>query len=203
MPLFLLAVGLGLATGYVAGGRLAALGRRPLSGSLFVGLALASEVVLGELSRRGHLDTAWRAGVVVSAELAVGLFLLRNRRRGERRLSLLLIALGWAANLVVMARYGAMPVSASGLRRAGLAGLAVSRGQLGKHLLTSKTGGLYLLSDWIPLPALHTVASPGDLAMALGIAALVAGGMRKHPGSPARAARAHSGEQTALSPPPF
>lgn len=180
MSLLIIALAGGVALGYLSGGRLLRLGELTLARASTLVMALGAEAVLGELSLHARWPAAGRATVVVGAELLVGLFLWRSLRaaRPTEKGALFLLLLGWAANLAVMAANGAMPVSPIALREAGLTGLRVSRGHLGKHLLAGGGSGLSLLSDWIPLRPLRTVASPGDFVMALGLLLLVAAGMR-------------------------
>lgn len=94
-----------------------------------------------------------------------------------------LIAVGSALNLVVIATNGArMPVASS------LAGSLVHSGSLGQYTLMTSGTNLGWLADWIGLPGpvgrLVTEAySPGDVIVALGIAAVVALAMRSQTGS--------------------
>lgn len=93
-----------------------------------------------------------------------------------------LIAIGSVLNLVVIAANGArMPVAP------GLAGSLVHSGHLGQYTLITGDTNLSWLADWIALPGLQRVLaeaySPGDLIVALGIAAVVALAMRSQTGS--------------------
>lgn len=84
-----------------------------------------------------------------------------------------LIAVGTAANVVVMAVNGGMPVSADALRRAGFEVVDVSDGYLFEHVAYGPETRLGWLADVIPVPVLNVV-SVGDLALAAGIALWVA-----------------------------
>lgn len=93
-----------------------------------------------------------------------------------------LIAIGSVLNLVVIAANGArMPVAP------GLAGSLVHSGHLGQYTLMTAGTNLGWLADWIALPGVGRVVreaySPGDLIVALGIAAVVALAMRSQTGS--------------------
>jgi Family of unknown function (DUF5317) len=94
-----------------------------------------------------------------------------------------LIAVGSALNLVVIATNGArMPVASQ------LAGTLVHSGPLGQYTLMTSDTNLGWLADWIgvtgPIGRLVTEAySPGDVIVALGIAAVVALAMRSQTGS--------------------
>jgi len=93
-----------------------------------------------------------------------------------------LIAVGSALNLVVIATNGArMPVAAA------LAGSLVQSGSAGQYALMTPESNLTWLADWVGLPGpfarLVTEAySPGDVIVAVGIAAVVALAMRSQTG---------------------
>jgi hypothetical protein len=192
MTLFLLAVLVGLGAGYLSGGRLRRLGAVHLEALPILFFALGVEVALGVASDHTVVPAWLRTGLVVFAYGLVGWWLARNfpGRMWPAQLALGLVTLGWAANLAPIAWLGAMPVYRYALLRAGLSHLAVSRGQLGKHLVVAKLAGVGYLGDFIPLRALATVASPGDFAMALGIALFIASSMRAVQRRPASMTRA-------------
>lgn len=188
MILFPASVLAGVLIGYASGGRLRLLARVRLRANWVVGLALAIQIALGALSGRHALAAPCRVPLVLTSDLLVGAWIARNlasSSRGEQA-ALCAIGFGWLANLVPIAVYGAMPVSSLALRQAGLSGLDVARGHLGKHLLATHAASAaapwLAFGDWIPLRALGTVVSPGDLLMALGIVAAVAAMMspRRH-----------------------
>ncbi|MHB1987385.1 MAG: DUF5317 family protein [Acidimicrobiales bacterium] len=193
MAILPLSVVAGLAVGMARGGRLASLSQVRLRALGLVVVAIAVQVLVGIASSRRLVAPELRIPLVVSSDLAVGWWLALNvplRRRGQQ-LALLGIGAGWLANLLPIALYGAMPVSRAALREAGLGNIAVRYGHLGKHLLaTHGSFSAFGLGDWIPVRALAAVLSPGDLAMAAGIAAFVAismgsrhegGGHKKRP----------------------
>lgn len=179
LPLALL---LGAFAGRLAGGRLSRLGGMRFRHLGVVALAVVVQVALGAVSARTNVAAGPRATLVVGSDLLVGVWILLNLRHrpSPDRVALSAVALGWLANLVPIVADGSMPVSASALRRAGMTTSGVARGHLGKHVLLSPGhGGLVaLLGDWIPIRPLAAVASPGDLLMAVGLAALVAVGTR-------------------------
>lgn len=178
-PLSLLA---GAVLGLLLGGRLSSLGRTRLRAVGLVLTALAVEIALGLASSHQLLAIEVRLPLLVSADLLVGWWIALNlpgRPRPEQ-LALGAVGLGWLANLLVMTAYGAMPVSRAALRDVGLGHIDVGRGHLGKHLLASHgPSGWMALGDWIPVRALATVLSPGDIVMAVGICAFVAMAMRR------------------------
>lgn len=114
-------------------------------------------------------------GLVASAGLA-GLFLAANRSlRGTA-----LVALGLAANALVVALNGAMPVSTQAAARAGVSLTAVADGADSRHVLQTRSTRLPLLGDVVPvpLPLRPEVVSLGDVLVAAGLAQLVVVGMR-------------------------
>jgi hypothetical protein len=155
--------------------------------SLVLG-AITLQLVLGIRGFSG-LPSNLRFLIVVSTYVAVGWWLLANARAlsGGRRYGLGMIATGWALNLLAIVLNGGMPVSESALRRAGFApSTSIGRGHLSKHVQVGAHTALRILGDVIPVPWLRSVISPGDIVMALGIALLVAAGMKvsAHEGLP-------------------
>lgn len=158
MGLLVLVVVLALLAGRVCGGRLAELARvRPRAGWL----ALGAGALLAVSLAWGALATPLTAA---AAALAGG-FLLCNRRLA----GLALVGLGLAANALVVAVNGAMPVSTAAAARAGvhLSGLPGDT----RHARTGPHTELGLLGDVVPvaLPLRPEVASPGDLMVAAGV----------------------------------
>jgi Family of unknown function (DUF5317) len=94
-----------------------------------------------------------------------------------------LIAAGTALNLVVVALNGArMPVAPD------LAGALVHSGTLGQYAVMTAQTNLGWLADWIALPGpigrlVPEAYSPGDVVVAVGIAAVIALAMRSPAGS--------------------
>ena len=156
-------------TGYVGGGRLDGLAELHLRRRLLVVIAFAAQLA-GSVAG----DLAWGIGVIVSA-VAMGGFLLANR--GLRGMGL--VALGLAANALVISLNGAMPVSADASGRAGLSTQSLLRGTDPRHELAGSATRLHWLGDTIPVlvPVRPDVASPGDLLVLAGLAELVAAGM--------------------------
>ncbi len=180
MILFPASIFAGVLVGYANGGRLRLLAQVRLRAGWVVGTAVAIQIALGALSRHQLLGAPFRVPLVLVSDLLVGAWVARNlatRSRSEQA-ALCTNGIGWLANLVPIAVYGAMPVSALALRQAGLSGLDVARGHLGKHMLATHSASVAApwpaLDDWIPLHVLAIVVSPGDLVMALGLAATVA-----------------------------
>jgi hypothetical protein len=159
-----------LAIGYARGGDLDRLGRLPLRDKRLVVAALALQVL-------GALAGGWRypAGLAASA-LLVAVFLARNR--GVRGTGLL--ALGLLSNALVVALNGAMPVSEAAAGRAGATTQDILNGSDARHEIAGPGTRLRWLGDVIPVPApwRPEVVSPGDVAVAAGLAQLVLLGMR-------------------------
>ena len=179
MALLPLALAIGIVLGRLAGGRLGSLLELRLRWGFLGAVALAAQMALGIATARLHVPQATRDVLVVSSDLLVGLVLGRNvggRPRGQQ-LGLCAFAAGWLANLLPIVAYGAMPVSRSALRRAGIAGIDVAAGHLGKHVLVAPRAAWLALGDWIPVRPLGAVVSPGDLFMLAGMAGFVAAAM--------------------------
>jgi hypothetical protein len=174
-----------LAVGRLAGGSLERLARLRLRRRRLLLLALAAQVAGVLVGGPVH-----PLGLVLSAGLVVG-FLTANR--GVRGTGL--VALGLAANALVVAANGAMPVSAEAAARAGADTFALAGGGDARHELLDDGARLRWLSDVVPLPLpwRPEVVSPGDVLVAAGVAQLVVLGMlrplRGVPPVPAAAAR--------------
>jgi len=158
-----------LAVGRLCGGSLERLGSLELRRRRLVAAALLVQL-LGALT--GGPFSA--VGLAVSAALAVA-FLLANR--GVRGTGL--VALGLAANALVVGLNGAMPVSASAAARAGVSLVDVEAGRDGRHELAGPQTRLALLGDRVPVlvPGRPEVVSAGDVLVAAGLGQLVVLGM--------------------------
>jgi hypothetical protein len=173
-------IAIGVLAGYAFGGRLTNLALMRWRSFPLVGIAIAMQVALSLRPLRNALgDHTWDA--VVTSYALIGLWLVLNirHRRGLTRAGVGLAAAGWLLNVIVMVPNRGMPVSAAGLDAAGAPpDLKVSSGHLYKHVLASHSSVLRPLGDVIPLRLLHTVISAGDVVMLVGIATIVAAGMR-------------------------
>ena len=170
MVLAVVALLVAVALGYGTGGSLERLGRISLRARRLVWAAvltqLAGTLVGGPL---------YPLGLGVSA-LLVAAFLARNR--GVRGTGLL--ALGLLSNALVVALNGAMPVSEAAAGRAGATTQDILNGSDARHEIAGPDTRLRRLGDIIPVPApwRPEVVSPGDVAVAAGLAQLVLLGMR-------------------------
>jgi hypothetical protein len=156
--------------GYLTGGSLEKLGDLPLRTRGLVWGAVVAQAV-GTLVG-GPL---YPIGLIASAGLVAG-FLARNR--GVRGTGLL--ATGLLSNALVVSLNGAMPVSLEAAGRAGTTTQDILTGADQRHELADRHSRLRELGDVIPVPAPYRpeVVSPGDVAVAAGLAQLVLLGMR-------------------------
>jgi hypothetical protein len=158
-----------LVLGFVAGGRLDALGRISLRYRPLVVLALLAQV--GGTVAGGP---AYRWGLGLSAVLVCGFLLLNRGVHGTG-----LVALGVLSNALVVGLNGAMPVSPDASGRAGISTQALLAGGDARHELSRAGTRLPWLGDVVPVvvPYRPHVASPGDLLILAGIAELIVVGM--------------------------
>lgn len=171
--LWIAALGLGLAAGFLTGGRVGNLARLRFRWFWLVVAVLFVRAAIFFTPSIRHVDgvqyvylaalTALVAWTVWQIELVRGIWL---------------IAVGSALNLVVIAANGArMPVAPE------LAGGLVHSGQLGQYTLMSPDTNLSWIADWIALPGpIKEAYSPGDLIVALGIAVVIVLAMRSGTG---------------------
>ena len=158
----------GVAVGLAMGGRLPNLS--------LTGLRLLPLLVVGVLLQAASgLVGPMAAPVLITSDAALLLFALAN----FRRTGMLLVAAGIALNLLPIATDGGMPVS----RHA--AAQLVSSQRLehtrlsGKHHFARPHDSFLALSDIVPVPALRTIVSPGDIVLSVGMAAVIASLLRR------------------------
>ncbi|HEX2363377.1 MAG TPA: DUF5317 family protein [Jiangellaceae bacterium] len=170
MTLVLLALAGGVMFGYARDGRLARLGRLPLRRNRLL-LTAIGLYVLGVLG--GLLWEPLLALLSGLSWLTIAFYAWVNRSvQGAA-----LVALGLAANGVVLLLNAAMPVSVSAVERAGADPAAVlepaERAPVGPDTL------LPWLGKTVPIafPPRPEVVSPGDVAVAAGLALAMAVGM--------------------------
>jgi len=156
-----------LLVGRLCGGSLERLGGLELHRRRLVVTALVAQALGALVGGPAHA-----LGLAVSAALAAA-FLLANR--GVRGTGL--VALGLAANALVVGLNGAMPVSAAAAARAGVP-LAEAVTDA-RHEPAGPRTRLALLGDRVPvlLPGRPEVVSAGDVLVAAGLAQLVVLGM--------------------------
>jgi hypothetical protein len=158
-----------LAVGRLAGGSVTALTTLVLRRRRLVVAALGAQLAGVVVGGPVHA-----AGLLVSTAL-VAAFLAANR--GVRGTGL--VALGLAANALVVALNGAMPVSTDAAARAGTATHDLLSGADPRHELVVDGTRLPWLADVVPvpMPLRPEVVSPGDVLVTAGVAQLVAAGM--------------------------
>lgn len=181
MTLFLLPIAAGVVLGLARGGRLGGLADLGLRAPGLVFAALAAQAALGTGPARA-LSEGVRASAVVASYAAVGAWLALNAACGPRTLrpALALLAVGWLLNALAIVPNGGMPVSAQGLRRAGVpADFAVEEGQLFKHVRADGDTVAPWLGDVLPVRPLRSVVSVGDVVLAAGIAVAVSAAMAR------------------------
>jgi len=170
-------IGLGLVAGVLLGGSLAGLKELhfKLVWVLFASLLIALIPVFVDSvhAHRRLFILATFAGILV--------FLVVNilSMRGEVRAGMVVIAIGWALNFIVIASNGGMPLSRWAYQRSGQT-----------ETVTQGTGGFYrvvlagphtklrALGDVIPIRPYRQVVSIGDIVLVLGVAFVIAAAMR-------------------------
>ncbi|MDP9071400.1 MAG: DUF5317 domain-containing protein [Actinomycetota bacterium] len=174
MLIFPIALGTGVALGYLRGGRLRHLSRLNLRAPALVAAALALQLGAGRSPDR------WRFTVILCSYAVVAAWLVVNAagRPAPLRVAAGLLAAGWVLNLAAIATNGGMPVSLHAARQVGASpGLDVSEGHLYKHVPAGRDTTLSWLGDVIPIRPLGSVVSAGDVVMFAGIVLVVAAAM--------------------------
>jgi hypothetical protein len=159
-----------VAVGRLLGGSLERLGTLPLRRRRLAVAALLAQLLA--VLAGGPLHAV---GLAVAAGCVVALLLANRGVRGTG-----LVALGLAANaLAVGVNGGVMPVDASAAERAGADLADIRSGADPRHAVAGDDVRLRLLTDVVPLPLplRPEVVSPGDVAVAAGLAQLVVVGM--------------------------
>ena len=165
----------GLAAGYVLGGRVRNLATLRVRWWWLAPIALAMQAVPVPTVEGGG-DELLGLGLLLSSYV----LLLVVAAVNIRRVGFVFILVGIALNLVVIAPNRGMPVSASALRRAGDAeSVEALRGAAGKHHLATGDDVLLPLSDVIPVPLFEAVVSVGDVVAYSGAAIVLVAAMRK------------------------
>lgn len=191
--ILLWAVPPGLILGWLTGGRLRNIESRRLRLGYLVALALLIQLLIFPLGRIGPLIPWGTVWFHLASYGLLAFFLWGNRRHWP----LLVMAVGLAANLLVIAANGGlMPASPEALSRAGAhraAAALETHGQIGNVVRMDETTRLSILGDWLYLPErvpLATAFSLGDLSIALGLMLFFPYAMREPAapeGSPPRA----------------
>jgi hypothetical protein len=180
---------LAVPAGYLAGGRLRHLIHIPLRHAWLLWLTAGLQFLQLRHVRPGFSLLIPVFGLVFA-------FLLVNLRGRDRALQLAVGAVltGGALNAAAIAVNGRMPHTAEALRAA--AALPADPGAA-KHFVAGPETRLLWLGDVIPVPAIHGVISIGDIILLLGVAGVIAAGMRN---SGARRSRTPLSARTISSP---
>lgn len=159
----------GIVVGSLRGGRLRNVGAVRLRWPAPAGVAVACQ--LG-LTFTGP-GSAARLVLLVTVNAALMVFTWANRLLPGTGL----LMMGFALNAAVITANSGMPVSPSALQAIGEQPAALTQG---RHQLLEEGDRLAVLGDVLPVPALRSVYSVGDVAVAAGAGVLVANLMR-HP----------------------
>ena len=119
---------------------------------------------------------------MLASFVLAGAFLARNLRTRSvgLRAGLVLVAVGWALNMAVVAANGGMPVSADALAVSALPGnVDVAQGHLWKHVDIDGGTRLSVLGDVLAVGFVPAVFSVGDLSMTAGIVLTVAAATKR------------------------
>ncbi len=165
MGFTLVAVAVGLGLGLAAGGRPRYVADHPIRGTglLVAGLLLQ---VFGALV---NLGGATNVAILGSYALLVAFAAVNLRLVG-----MTIVTLGLAANFIVIAVNGGMPVRGQSIVSAGATPAQVPHLHYGsKRHLERPSDRLTLLADVVPVRPLHEVVSFGDLVMAVGVADVI------------------------------
>jgi hypothetical protein len=161
---------LGVVVGYLAGGRLSGFRTLPIRHLWLVWLAAAVQFAQYSLG-------LWRGPLLVLVFAIVLAWLGLNLPRWPVaiRVAGLVIVLGAGLNALTIGLNGRMPYSPAAADAAGLRTHVVTP----KNTPAGAGTRLAAIGDTIPVPVLHKVASPGDVLITTGAAALVVLAMRR------------------------
>ncbi len=169
----LFAVPVGIAIGYLLGGRLDRLSELRFHWAWLAVLGLVVQVVLFSGAAGDMLAGGVGEAIYVASTAAVLIAVLRNLRIP----GMALIALGAASNLAaIVANGGVMPTTADALAAAGLEPTdEFSNSAVLDDPALAPLTDIYALPPWLPL---HNVFSLGDVLIAVGIIVVISLGMR-------------------------
>lgn len=170
----LYAIPIGIAIGYLLGGRLDRLGDLRFRWGWLAVVGLLIQVALFSEAATGVVGDGVGEALYVASTAAVLVAVLRNLRLA----GLALVALGAASNLVaVVANGGVMPTTAAALAAAGL---SVEAGFSNSAIVANPALGpltdVFALPPWVPFA---NVFSLGDVLIGLGVIVVIALGMRR------------------------
>ncbi|MGZ4128597.1 MAG: DUF5317 family protein [Actinomycetota bacterium] len=179
-------IGLGLIGGFLARGTIDGLKQLDLRLSLVLFLSLLVALLpLFSDSLNEH-----RRVFQLASFAGILLFLVVNiwTSRGEVRAGMVVIAIGWALNFIVIAANGGMPLSRWAYEHSGQTA-PITYGSGGFYRIVRAHPGTHLrfLGDVIPVRGYNEVVSIGDIFLIVGIALVIAAAMRTVRRTPAAA----------------
>lgn len=169
----LYAIPLGLVGGWLAGGRLDRLSSVPFAWAWLAMAGLLVQVVLFSDLVEG-LDDGIGSTIYVASTVAVLIAVVRNIRLA----GMPLVIAGAAANLLaIVANGGVMPTTVEALRAAGLDPAdGFSNSAVLADPAVAPLTDIFALPPWVPFA---NVFSVGDVLIAIGVALVIALGMRR------------------------
>jgi hypothetical protein len=179
VALFVLAGLGGAAVGLVRGGRADRLLALRLRAAPLAWACLVTQVVLG-LIGDGPLPLV-REVALVATYAGIGAWLALNAvsHGGGVRLSFAVLLAGWVLNVVPMVLNDGMPVSTAARRAVGATDEVVDQGHLWKHVVATRDTEAAWLGDVVPVAPLGAVISTGDVLLLVGVAGVIASGLRR------------------------
>jgi Family of unknown function (DUF5317) len=171
---------IGLAFGWLLGGRLANLVKVRLRALWLLWLAAGVQAVqYYSWPLRTILQDRLGISILAFVFAIVAVWLAVNLRPAPPvlRFAVAIILAGAALNATVIAMNGRMPYSMAAARTAGLPAGSANP----KNAPADANTRLAFIGDVIPVAPLRKIVSPGDLLIILGAAATVAAAMRRRP----------------------
>lgn len=167
---------IGLASGFLLGGRLERLAEVRFRLAPLAFVALAIQIVLFSPLANGLSPTLARAVYVASTAL-VGIVILAN----VRLTGVPLVALGAALNLAaILANGGAMPAAPAALAALGMGIGPNTNSVVAERPALEQLTDVFALPAWLPMA---NVFSVGDVLIGIGVAIAIAAAMRHTAGS--------------------
>ncbi|HVL32840.1 MAG TPA: DUF5317 family protein [Actinomycetota bacterium] len=172
------AMAIGIGTGYAAGGSL------PNMANVRVRWAplLFCSLVVGVVPLLADLDGGARFAIQMLSHAGLLVFFGVNiaRARAWLRIGFVVVAIGWALNVLAISSNGGMPVSLWALERADITEeFTPGTGSFFRVEPAGPHTNLRVLGDVIPIPhPFRQVISIGDILLVGGIAMIVTAGMR-------------------------
>lgn len=174
-PMFILyAIPLGLVAGFLTGGRLDRLSSVPFHWAWLAMAGLLVQVVLFSGAVEGLLGGGVGSAIYVASTAAVLVAVVRNVRLA----GMPLVIAGAASNLLaIVTNGGVMPTTVEALRAAGLDPTdGFSNSAIVADPAVAPLTDIFALPPWVPFA---NVFSVGDVLIALGVALVIAVGMRR------------------------